>query len=490
MNGERYAALAIFLSRFCAHLTTQWVTAVHYTFWRSLRVGVVAGTVFGFVFACSTLPRVPPEAANDAAPILTGARGELSPERSKAILKAVGRQSGGSELLKKHLSIEEEITDFPLVIGNRATLLQDGPATYKAMYVAIRAARDHINLETYILADDEVGRQLAEVLIDKQVHGVQVNVIYDSVGSLATAQSFFKRMTDHGVNVVQFNPVNPLEAKRGWDVNRRDHRKLLITDGRIAFTGGINYSSVYSGGSFARPSRRPASAGIPWRDTQVRIEGPVVAEFQKLFLQQWEGQKGPPLAKRHYFPPLQEVGTQIVRAIGTAPDARPSLLYGTLISAISHADYSVHLTNAYFVPDPQLVGALQDAAKRGIDVTLVLPSRTDFWAPLYAGRSHYYELLQAGVKIYERRAALLHAKTAVIDEVWSTVGSSNLDWRSFLHNYELDAVILGPEFGGEMEAAFDRDLAESTRIELAAWNRRSLMSRMREMAARIWEYWL
>jgi cardiolipin synthase len=258
----------------------------------------------------------------------------------------------------------------------------------------------------------------------------------------------------------------------------------------VAFTGGINYSGVYSGGSFGRPDRRPASGGIPWRDTQIRIEGAAVAEFQKLFLRDWNAQKGPPLSGRHYFPASENRGTQIVRAIGTAPDTRPNLLYETLMSAISHAEYSVHITNAYFVPDPQLVRALQDAAKRGVDVRLLLPSQTDFWAPLYAGRSHYYELLQAGVKIYERRAALLHAKTCVIDGVWSTVGSSNLDWRSFLHNYELDAVILGPEFGAEMEEAFNKDLAESTQIELTAWNRRSLASRVRELGARIWEYWL
>jgi cardiolipin synthase len=332
---------------------------------------IVAGAACGLAAGCSTLPHVPPDAAIHAAPILVGPNGELSPGSSKAILKAVDARSGGSELLKTHLSIEEQITDLPLVIGNRVTLLQDGPATYKAMYVAIRAAKDHVNLETYILEDDEIGHQLADLLIDKQAHGVRVNVIYDSVGSLSTPAAFFKRMTEHGINVVQFNPINPLEAKKGWEVNRRDHRKLLIVDGRVAFTGGINYSGVYSGGSLGHPNRRSASGGIPWRDTHVRIEGPVVAEFQKLFLQDWEVQKGPALSGRHYFPATEGIGMQIVRAIGTAPDTRPNLLYGTLMSAISHAGYSIHITNAYFVPDPQLVRALQDAAKRGVDVKLI-----------------------------------------------------------------------------------------------------------------------
>ena len=328
-------------------------------------------------------------------------------------------------------------------------------------------------------------------MIDKQAHGVQVNVIYDSVGSLSTPESFFKRMTEHGINVVQFNPINPLETKKGWDVNRRDHRKLLITDGRVAFTGGVNYSGVYSGGSFHHPSRRPASgrhpvARYPCPDRRPGCRG--VPEALPAGLECTEG-TGP--VRQALFPAAAKAGERrsFVRS-GRHRTRNPNLLYETLLSAISRAEHSVHITNAYFVPDSQLVRVLQDAAKRGVDVRLILPSQTDFWAPLYAGRSHYYELLQAGVKIYERRAALLHAKTCVIDGVWSTVGSSNLDWRSFLHNYELDAVVLGPEFGAEMEEAFHKDLAESDAIELIAWNQRSLASRVRELGARIWEYWL
>ena len=456
----------------------------------ALRWLATAAAAGWLVIACSTLPQTPPEAAAARTPTLVGAKGELPPERSKAILDAVDRGSEGTDLLRKHLSNEEAITDVPLTVGNRVTLLQDGPATYKAMYAAIRAAKDHINLETYILEDDEIGRQLSDLLIDKQADGVQVNVVYDSVGSLSTPETFFKRLADHGINVLQFNPINPLETKKDWYINHRDHRKLLIADGRVAFTGGINYSSVYSGGSFRRPTRQAAKGDIPWRDTHVQIEGPAVAEFQKLFLQTWAKQKGAPLPSRTYFPALKEKGDQLVRAIGSTPDLQNSLLYSTLMSAISNAERSIHLTNAYFVPDPQLVRALQDAARRGLDVTLILPSHSDFWAPLYAGRSHYSNLLQAGVKIYERKNVLLHAKSGVIDGVWSTVGSTNLDWRSFLHNDELDAVVLGPKFGAEMEAAFENDLAESKRIVLEAWNHRSIGSRLKELGARTWEYWL
>jgi cardiolipin synthase len=162
----------------------------------------------------------------------------------------------------------------------------------------------------------------------------------------------------------------------------------------------------------------------------------------------------------------------------------------TLLSAIDNAEQRVNLTNAYFVPDPQLLKALTDAAQRGVDVKLVLPSHTDSWATFHAGRSHYSELLRAGVKIYERRGAVMHSKTASIDGVWSTIGSTNLDWRSFLHNDEINAAILGRDFARQMDAMFARDLAESDAIDLDSWERRSPLLRLKEWAARLVEYWL
>jgi cardiolipin synthase A/B len=322
-----------------------------------------------------------------------------------------------------------------------------------------------------------------------------VNFIYDSVGAIQAPKTFFKRLTDAGINVLEFNPVNPLTAKKGWNVNQRDHRKLLIVDGQTAFLGGINISGVYSGGSFAERSRKSTkeqSGGVaeesaPWRDTHLQVEGPVVSEFQKLFLATWEKQKGKALAPRNYFPKLGNKGKEVVRAIGSSPDEPYTLMYATLISAISSAETAVYLTNAYFVPDPQLLSVLKAAAQRGVDVKLILPSYTDFWLVFHAGRSYYDELLQAGVKIYERRGNLLHAKTALIDGVWSTVGSTNLDWRSFLHNDEVNAVILGQDFGAQMQAMFEKDLASSNPITLEQWNQRSIGMRLKEMAGRLWQ---
>jgi cardiolipin synthase len=294
-----------------------------------------------------------------------------------------------------------------------------------------------------------------------------------------------------GVQVLEFNPINPLAGnKKEWLLNNRDHRKLLVVDGRIAFIGGINISESYSSGPSSKSARKKGVNTVGWRDTHLQIEGPVVAEFQKLFMNTWSKQKGQPLTQKNYFPKLDKQGDEIVRAIGSASADPHSLIYLTLLSAIANAEQRVYLTNAYFVPDPQLLKSLTDAARRGVDVRLVLPSYSDSWTVFHAGRSHYTKLLRAGVKIYERRGAVMHSKTASIDGVWSTIGSTNLDWRSFLHNDELNAAILGRDFARQMDAMFAKDLAESDAIDLDRWKHRSLMLRLKEWLARLAEYWL
>jgi cardiolipin synthase len=309
---------------------------------------------------------------------------------------------------------------------------------------------------------------------------------------LQTPKAFFQRLNENGIKTLEFNPVNPLLAKKDWEINQRDHRKLLITDGQSVFLGGVNLSSVYSSGSSAkRKASKNTTDMTPWRDTHLLVEGPVVAEFQKLFIDTWVKQKGEALADRKYFPPLVQKGKEVVRAIGSSSDdAGGGQMYNTLISVINSAETSVYITNAYFAPDKLIMDALRDAAQRGVDVKIILPGETDSALIYYAGHSYYSDLLKAGVKIFERRVSLLHAKTALIDGVWSTIGSTNLDWRSFLHNDEINAVVLGIEFGVQMKMMFDKDLAESDAITLADWRGRSLVNRVKEQAARIWVYWL
>jgi cardiolipin synthase len=183
-------------------------------------------------------------------------------------------------------------------------------------------------------------------------------------------------------------------------------------------------------------------------------------------------------------------GRQVVHAIGSSPDEPFSQIYATLLSAIGSAETSVHLTNAYFAPAPQLLDALEAAAHRGVKVVLILPSQTDSWLVFHAGRNYYERLLRAGVKIFERGGVILHSKTALIDGVWATVGSTNLDWRSFLHNYELNAVVLGSAFGKQVQAMFSKDLAASQEITLEQWQGRALHLHLKELFAKVWEYWL
>jgi cardiolipin synthase len=413
------------------------------------------------------------------------AGGPLSAQKNAEVVADLKSKSGDIDILDKQIALEQAIVGSPLIMGNKVVLLQDGAATYGAMFAAIRAARDHINLESYIIEDDEIGRQFADLLLAQQRRGVQVNLIYDSFGGINTPKAFFDRLHEGGVNILEFNPINPLAAKESWQINNRDHRKLLVVDGRIAFIGGINISSVYSSGSAARRNRKLAETKVPWRDTDLQIEGPAVGELQKLFIETWEKQRGKPLTKKDYFPELTAQGKDIVRAIGSTPDDPYSLIYLTLISAIGNAERQIHLTNAYFVPDPQLLKALIDAAGRGVDVTMILPGHSDSEVVFHAGRSHYSALLKGGVRIYERRGALLHSKTALIDGVWSCVGSTNLDWRSFLDNDEVNAVVLGRDFAQQMKAMIARDLEGSERITLESWEQRALMLRIKEWGARL-----
>ncbi|PTQ79269.1 cardiolipin synthase [Nitrosomonas ureae] len=415
--------------------------------------------------------------------------GPLTPKQNDTVLKELRKNSPVTTIFDKHLPIEGEIADQPLMIGNKAKLLVDGPATYASMIQDIENAKDHINIEIFSFEDDEVGLRFSNLLINKQRNGVQVNIIYDSYGSINTPKAFFKKMEEIGINVLEYNPINPLIGRKEWNVNLRNHRKLLIVDGNIAFVGGINISSVYSSGSFGRKSKSNKK-GQPWRDTHLRVIGPVVKEFQKLFISTWMEQNGNQLISKDYYPRLIEKGNEIVRAISNTPEKTYSSIHSILLSAINNSERKVYLTNAYFVPDTHLLDALKAAAQRKVDVKLLLPEKTDSIMVFYASRSYYNELLNAGVKIYTRQDALLHAKTALIDDVWSTIGSTNLDWRSLYNNHELNAIIIGKDFGAELNSLFHKDLGASKQITHEEWSERSLGTRFKERMARLWAPWL
>lgn len=437
------------------------------------------------------------------------ALGPVTRRQSDALMAELKKKEGSTDLLDRQVALEQAVSGAPLVLDNHVTLLLDGPATYQAMFAAMRQAQHTINVESYIITADETGQAFANILIERRAAGVEVNVVYDSVGAISTPKAFFDRLEAAGVRVVEFNPLNPLAVKKtkSWQPNHRDHRKLLIVDGHTAFLGGINIDSVYSsapsggsgrghsgssgfggsgssgGSSPEDEAKRERESG--WRDTDIKVDGPVVADLQKTFLATWAKQHGPPLRREDYFPTVNPAGKDIVREIASSPDDAFSAIYLAVVAAIMHAEKQVYLTNAYFVPDPQLTQALLDAAHRGVDVRIILPGTSDATSVSYAAHSYYTTLLKGGVKIYERRGALLHAKTAVIDGVWTCVGSANLDWRSAVDNDELNAVILGPEFAKKMLDAYRQDLGQSDPIELDQWKKRPLADRLKETFFRL-----
>ena len=428
------------------------------------------------VSACAALPDVSDlDATSEIS--TTGARPSLSHrwKNSYADTKALAR-------------LEEIATSKPLIAGNKLTLLHDGPQTMAAMLDAVRAAKNHINLETYIFDQDAVGIAFADLLIEKQRAGVAVHIIVDAVGIISTPSVFFDRMRDAGIVVLEFNPINPLKLLGPWEPNNRDHRKILVVDGVVAFTGGVNISSTYANSSLFRSKGRK-SAKVGWRDTHIKIEGPAVAALQWEFLNNWTQQKALPLADSNFFPPLMPQGGQLVRVLASEPDG-DSEIYKSYILAINLAKSSVHITAGYFVPDPQILKALTGAARRGVSVKLVLPGVKENGLAYFAGQSYFSQMLGSGIRIFQLQESVLHAKTAVIDALWSTVGSANMDTRSFLHNYELNLVVYDPPFGNAMESAFQEDLRLSKEVDPLEWEARPTADKLKEWLAQRLAYWL
>lgn len=434
------------------------------------------------------LQPLPPRAAAERITVVDR-NGAVSPAVEARELARV-RAEGSGALLERHLGVLAAQGDTQLLRGNTARLLIDGPQTFSAMKAAIAAARHRLLVEFYIVEGEGVAAEIAEQLIAKAAQGVSVALMYDSVGSLGTDAAFFDKLRAGGVAVCAFNPINPLERPGHWGLVQRNHRKMLAADSDVAFTGGINLSNVYAEGSFGsgrrgRPPEDLEQRG--WRDTQVEVRGPVVAALAAEFRESWtrQGCKGalPPAPA----PRVAAPGQRVIKLVAGDPDRGINPTYTALLRAIDASQRSVQLTMAYFAPGSELIQALCDAARRGVAVALVLPGRSDVKLVLHAARARYAQLLEAGVQIHEMHGAVMHAKTAVIDGVFSSVGSSNLDWRSIVGNNEMDLIVLGEDFGEQMQALFARDVAASSRIEATSWSRRGLGRRLMESFARLIE---
>lgn len=418
-----------------------------------------------------------------------GAVGRAAALRTSRALAKVGETS----LLDYHLAAMRDLGAPPLLTGNQAELLIDGPRTYHAMFAAIEKAREYILVESFIFEEAEEGdRTLSRLLGAAAARGVPVHVLYDAVGSLTTDANFLDGLRQAGVSLCAFNPLNPLDD-RFAGLNQRDHRKIVVVDGEQAFAGGVNFSRAYriaSRQARGRGFSKQKSLDEGWRDTHISVRGSGARHLEDLFREMWRTAACDGEIRAPQEQVTRSAGPMLLQIVPGTPTDDLNEIYVTLLSVITYAQKSIDITMAYFVPDDALEKALREAAKRGVAVRIILPSYSDFSGVFYAGRAHYDELLDSGVQLFELESAFLHSKSIVVDGIWSSIGSTNFDWRSFVHNYEADLIVHDAGFARALERRFRRDLAASVEIDPQQWRNRGAAQKLREWLARQWEYLL
>jgi cardiolipin synthase A/B len=460
---------------------------------RLRRTSFLAAAAVTALGSCAHVPTVHEhelleEAAGFKQIKVEGARGPLSRRQAREVLARVAAQAPDADAFDRQLAIEQIIAASPLYTGNRVRVLQDGAQTFPAMFAAMEGARRFLYLEYYTLQDvTSGGRKLGDVLAAKSRAGVRVRVIYDAIGSLGTPAAFFARLRAAGVKLVQYNPI----PSAPFALNERDHRKILVADDAVAIVGGVNLSTTYeSAPPIARElggrNESPQSAHPIWHDVDLEIRGPVVPVLSRLFRAHWREQKGPPLGPAR---PLHQApqGKEIVRVIGSSPSQLATRYYVSVLTAIRSAQSSIWMTAAYFVPTRQELRALRAAARRGVDVRILLPSHSDVAATLAVQRSYYPELLAAGIKVYERSDGIVHSKSMVVDDVWSLVGSSNFDQRSVLFNDEVDVVVLGKDTADQLRRTLLTDIRHGKRISWQTVREQGPLQRLRGWFWRRWQ---
>lgn len=392
--------------------------------------------------------------------------------RQKAVLDGSADEAGYEGLS----ALACQLGARPLVGGNGVRLYHDGAPAYDAMIEAIRAATHHVHMQFFIIRADETGRRFMDALADRARAGVEVRFLYDAVGSWKLRSRVLKVLTAAGGRAVPFLPLfNPL--RRRIQINLRNHRKVLVVDGRVGFTGGLNLGDEYLG-------RDPFYG--PWRDTFVRVEGPAVWGLQRVFTEDWDfAAEEPPLMGPGYYPPPRNAGSAKVQVAWSGPDQDIRTIREIYFAAIMRARRRVWVTTPYFVPDAGLHDALCLAARSGRDVRLLCPFRPDKWVPHLASRYHWDDLLKAGARVYQYTGGFLHAKLLLVDDEWSSVGSANFDNRSLLLNFEVTCLIESAEVQADLERAFLRDLEASIQLDPETYGRRPFVAKMAENVCRL-----
>ena len=363
-------------------------------------------------------------------------------------------------------------TGNAVVPGNRVEVLLNGDQIFPAKIAAIRAARKSITYAQYVFEEGAPAADTAQALSERCRAGLPVHVLLDAVGALAMPVQYRDWMVEAGCQVASYRPLTPWTFDR---VNERNHRRILVVDGVVGFTGGSGTSGKWSGNG---------KQDGHWRDTDVRVEGPVVEQLQGAFAENWLEATGVALGGPAYFPrPLEVKGGVDAQVVRSSPAGGSVAMYTMFLLAMTAARRSIYITNPYFVPDEKMVETLIQARRRGVRVVLLLPGAIDHNLVRQASRGGFGRLLKEGIQIHEYKPAMLHAKTMVIDSMWATVGSTNLDRRSFALNEELNLVIYDAGVARRLEQVFEKDLSESGVVTYKRWASRGLMSRVLEFLA-------
>jgi cardiolipin synthase len=381
--------------------------------------------------------------------------------------------SGLNELERQIFHVGAALTGGPASSGNRVDVYLHGQELYDALGDAIDGATHHVHAQYYLIRNDAIGAWFREKLIAAARRGVQVRLLCDGYGCLAVGRPWRRPLRRAGAKVGVFLPMRSLLLQ---PVNLRNHRKIVIVDGNVAFSGGVNIGQEYLG----------QMPGIGrWRDTHFRIEGRAARAFSRVFLQDWFFTTGEAFDPAPYFPdPPQSTGSATVAVVPSGPDTRTEAIHRLFFAAIAAAHERVWITTPYFVPDQPMLVALQVAALRGVDVKLILPGRSNHRVTYHAGRSYYEPLLEAGVHIHEYLPGMIHAKTMVVDGRIVLLGSANMDMRSFRLNFEVHALMHDEGTARDLEKCFHDDLAETREVLLAEWQKRAIGYRVIEGAGR------
>ncbi len=347
-------------------------------------------------------------------------------------------------------------------------LLRSGKDFFADLFLALELATTLICLEFYIIRADQTGRQLAAILQRAVQRGVKVELLYDYIGSFDTPSNFFSALEQHGIRCVAFNPP-PFRNGLSW-FDKRDHRKIAVIDCRLAYVGGLNIGDEYAGIDSARS----------WQDMGLSLQGPAAWELHRLFRENWQEASGLLSLPCPSSPTSPVGGDAAVAIVNGGPHHNRSRIRDAFLLGMASAGASIRIETPYFIPGLRFLRAMLRAVRRGVEVEIILPERSDVPLVRLVNRSYYVALLKGGIKVYERQGTILHAKVMLIDSSWAVVGSANLDQRSFHRNYEVSVIVASPEFGRQVEELFRAELASSRPVQLAEHERRSWLIRWLE----------